>query len=149
MLLGLSYASGIIFTNNERLTLFYSIGTFLIIIFFAGFFIPLDVIDYQIPWLSDLSFTKYTNYGILHAIYAYGRCPPGQISLMLHKFNIDENQHWRMMGMLALICIGFRVFALLSLLIKVNFIDVQTVKKWINNRRIKPVTEIQRITSMA
>lgn len=110
-------------------------------IFFSGFYIPLEEIPEKLQWLIDVSITKHCSHGVLHAIYAHGRCPPDKISFVLHKYHVEESQLWSTYT-LALLCIGFRIFALLALLINNIFVDVQTVKKWIQNRRLKPVVEI-------
>lgn len=117
---GMGHLIGIIFTSNQRLAVFTSIGVQNVALFFSGFIIPIKEMHYSIQMLSNLSPFRLIIEIIVVTQYGFERCQKREFSLLLYMFEIENEDFYRNTQLLVFLFFLFRGLTLITLLIKVN-----------------------------
>ena len=111
---------GIVFSSNQRLAVFISIGVLLFCILFGNFMIQTQTLHYSLQMVSYLSTFKLVLESILILYYGFDRCSDREFSFVLYFFNINDNDLYINTYLLVLQFIILRGLSLAALLYKVN-----------------------------
>jgi NADH:ubiquinone oxidoreductase subunit 2 (subunit N) len=116
----LGHISGILFNNDQKISLLFAISIHLIVLIFSNSLIPIKEFHYSLQWLSEFSYIKHSFESILIMIYGFDRCLSQKFSAVLYKFDIDDKMFWSNSRNLLLVFIGMRFISLIVLIIKTN-----------------------------
>jgi len=117
---------GIIFYKNHRLAIYSSITLFLSLTFYNNFTIPTKELFPIAKVMSDFAYPKFVFNSILITIYGFGRCPPGQTSLVLYQYDINDDQiFWDSSKYLIYSLIFFKSSEIILLMIKANRVSLR------------------------
>lgn len=116
----LGHISGIIFNNDQKIALLFSITLLMITIILGNSIIPIKEFHYSLQWLSELSYHKLSFESILIMIYGFDRCASDEFSTILYGFDIEDKKFWPNVRKLFVIFIVLKFISLIALILKTN-----------------------------
>jgi ABC-type Mn2+/Zn2+ transport system ATPase subunit len=117
---------GIIFHKSDKTSLMMAIGTYSFLSLLCNFFIPVKDFNDVIETLSEFSYCKYELNSVLIAIYGFDRCPQNQTSIVLHNFDInDDDIYWKYARYLIYNFTAIKLLGLIALIVVVNEFSVR------------------------
>jgi ABC-type lipoprotein export system ATPase subunit len=117
---GLGYLVGIICIKYEQIAIGVSIGLYLMLCMFCNIFTPIKEMPQLFQMISDISFNKFVYYSVLILIYGFGRCPSNQLSLVMFKYDMNEQLFWFYAKYLVIYFVILRILAFIVLYIRAN-----------------------------
>ena len=111
---------GIVFSSNQRLAIFTSVGCFIFCFLLSNFMIPTKDLHYSLQIISLLSPIKLVLEGILILYYGFDKCSDREFSFVLYFFDIDDHDFYMNANLLVIQFVLFRVATMIALLYKVN-----------------------------
>jgi len=120
----LGHISGIIFNNDLKIALLMTAGLQLLAVILSNSLIYLKEFHYSLQWLSELSHVKHSFESILIMIYGFNRCPSDKISIILYKYDLNDDMFWGNSNNLFLLFIAMRFMSLIALMIKTNSFSI-------------------------
>ena len=146
---GLGFTVGIMANANDKLAIVLAIGMYLVNVMLCGFFAPLEELPKAIQWLPHLSFVKQCFENHLMILYAFDRCPDGQIPSILYQMNLTEDSQKKFLTN-AVVLFGhifnYRFLALFALLLKANPISLRFPRRAVPKNGKISVEPIEQIT---
>ena len=110
----------IIYPDNVKLSLLFSMLIFVCLIIFSNTLVPLKEVSLSVKWISWLSFVRYGSELLLIYIYGFNRCKTGYISGVLFSHSLDSHDFWPNLFKLMIIHILLKLLTLIILIIKSN-----------------------------
>ncbi|XP_054152479.1 ATP-binding cassette sub-family G member 1-like [Oppia nitens] len=120
--------------QNKRLSVMTSMTSFIALVFFCNYAIPIKEFIYPFQLFSEITFQKHLFNGLLIVTYGLGRCGSGQ-SRVFYDYKIDDNSSggkshrdfWFCLMSLLIIFLVLKIieFVLLITSINVNFEETQ------------------------
>lgn len=118
---GLGFMIGIISVFNEKYIYQIAILSYIVLVIFSGYLIPLDKLSDYLRVLSNISFLKQAFELCLYSLYGFERCnnhPQGRSSV-LDKHGLDESNvllvnsliisgYFLMLRLVVFIIVGFK-----------------------------------------
>jgi len=120
----LGHISGIIFSNNLKIALLMTASLQLLAVILSNSLIYLKEFHYSLQWFSELSYVKHSFESILVMIYGFNRCSPDKISVILYKYDINDQTFWSNSIKLFLLFIFLRYMSLIALMLKTNTFSI-------------------------
>ncbi|XP_054157346.1 uncharacterized protein LOC128955701 [Oppia nitens] len=111
---------GIIFSDNQKIAVLFSVALYLLLFLLSNYFVPINELHYAIQWFSNLSTFKLLFECILILFYGFNRCSGNEFSSVMFVFGFQDQQFYSNIKILVCKLIVLRVLALIVLLIKVN-----------------------------
>ena len=111
---------GIIFSDNQRLAVFSSVGAFILSFLLSNFTIPTKEVHYFIKGVSNLSTIKLILESILIIQYGFDRCDDKELSLVLYTHGVHNQHLFINLRLLFFQFVFFRIISLIVILLKVN-----------------------------
>lgn len=111
---------GIVFSDNQRVAVFFSVGAFVFAFLFSNFTSPTKEFHYMVKIICNFSTIKLVLESILILHYGFDRCADNELSSVLYMYNLEDQQLVVNIRYLFLEMIAFRFVALIALLAKVN-----------------------------
>ncbi len=127
---GLAHLFGIIFVKHVQLGLVFGSLFYVNLCLLCNFYVPIEDMPYIFQLLSSISYINFIYNSYLIIFYGMGRCSSDEISLILHKFKLEDQQLWTNFKYLFIYFIILRIMAFITLYFKVNtiFKNIGTAK---------------------
>jgi len=97
-----------------------SIAAYLVLILLSNYFIPLKNLHYVHQLISMLSIPKYAFEAIALLEYGFGRCGPREIQVVLAWMDLQDEDYFTCIAMLAFHVVLYRSIAFWLLVRKAN-----------------------------
>jgi ABC-type multidrug transport system ATPase subunit len=117
---GLGYLIGIVFIKYGQIAIVIGIGLFMILTFFCNFYLLIKDMPKIFQICSEISYLKYLFNSCLTVIYGFNRCSSDQLSLILYRYDLNDEQFWFNVRYLTIYFIVLRILAFIALYIKTN-----------------------------
>ena len=118
---------GIIFSSNQRVAIFTSVGCVVFAFLLGNFIIPVKDMHYSLQTMSNLSPDKIVMENIYILYYGFDLCSEREFSYVLYYLAIDDKDFYKNTYLLVIQFFIFRTLSLVALLYKVN--PITTSKK--------------------
>ena len=112
------HISGIIFNENQNISILFSFTVLLSELIVSNSLIPIKEFHYIIKRLSDLSFLKHCWESIIILNYGFNRCQTNQMSFVLYRFGIENKEFWYNCVYLIIHLLVLKALTLIALIIK-------------------------------
>jgi len=116
----IGHCIGVVFCDNVKIAIFFSVALFVTLILFCNFLIPIKELHYALQWLSNISTVKLIFECIMISFYGFDRCADTEFSSIMYFFELEDVTYYRNARTLIYHFLFFRSLALIALLIKAN-----------------------------
>jgi len=134
---GMGFFVGIVLVEYELIAIEVAIGLYCYFIIFCNLFIPLKEMPQILQFISNSSYVKFLFNSCLIIIYGFGRCASDQLSIVLYKYDLDDDLFNDYVKYLVIYCFSLRIMASIALYIKTNTFLNKTKLKYIQNLLFK------------
>ena len=117
---GFAYLCGIIFIENDVLAIISSTIGYQSLVMFANYIIIIKEMAPHFQLVSVISFPKYTFNSGLILFYGLNRCQSEQRSIVLYKFDVNDEQLWTNIYALIVYAFSLRIIGFILLHFKIN-----------------------------
>ena len=117
---GIGQTIGIIFSNNQRMSVFVSISILILSVVFSNCLVKMKELQYTIQLMSMLNPIKLVFECLMILMYGFDRCTDREFSFPLYLFDIEDNDYVINLRILIVLFVISRLLPLIALDVKVN-----------------------------